>query len=254
MTKQTLPTLRGRIARAAVCPIKGLRDGAPAFNARGVSARLAWSLRASFVGLMFCGQIAFANLSFAGSSELTDPIEQLNAGVLKVMKAGKTLTFQQRYELLAPAIIRAVNLKFIVESAAGDRWASLPPAQQQALVETFQRYAVALCASHFEDYAGERFELLPAAKTEKGDPVVKVKIVPGNPSDDVHVLSYTMQKNGPEWQAIDVVIDGFVSFAAVKEAELRAILWSKGAPALLSRLQQLAEGLADKAAPGHSTK
>ena len=170
------------------------------------------------------------------------------------MKAGKSLTFQQRYDLLSPPIIKAINLKFIVESAAGDRWNSLPPAQQQALVETFQRYAVAMCASHFGDYAGERFELLPAAKTEKGDPVVKVKVLPGNPSDDVHMLSYTMQKNGAEWQAIDLVIDGFVSFVAVKKAELRAILWSKGAPALLIRLRQLAEGLSDNAAPDRSTK
>jgi phospholipid transport system substrate-binding protein len=254
MAQQMPPTLNGRVVRAAVRWIKGLWGGGPAVDARGVSARLAPYVRVSFVGLVFCGQIAAASVSFAAPSELTDPIEQLNAGLLKVMKAGKTLTFQQRYDLLAPAIIRAFNLKFIVESAAGDRWASLAPVQQQALVETFQRYAVAICASHFEDYAGERFELLPAAKTEKGDPVVKVKILPGNPSDDVHVLSYTMQKNGSEWQAIDVVIDGFVSFAAVKEAELRAILWSKGAPALLIRLQQLAEALSDKAASERSTK
>lgn len=254
MAKQMPPTLNGRVAGAAVRWIEGLKSGGPALHACGVSAHLAWSVRASFVGLVLCGQIATASFSFAGPAELTDPIEQLNAGLLKVMMAGKTLTFQQRYDLLAPAIIRAFNLKFIVESAAGDRWNSLPPAQQQALVETFQRYAVAMCASHFGDYAGERFELLPAARTEKGDPVVKVKILPGNPSDDVHVLSYTMQKNGAEWQAIDVVIDGFVSFAAVKEAELRAILWSKGAPALLIRLQQLAEALSEKATSGRSTK
>jgi phospholipid transport system substrate-binding protein len=254
MTQQIPSASNGRVARAAARWIKGLKRGGPAFDARGVPARLAWSVRVSLVGLVLCGQIAAASFSFAGPSDLTDPIEQLNAGLLKAMKAGKTLTFQQRYDLLAPAILRAVNLKFIVESAAGDRWGSLPPAQQQALVETFQRYAVAMCASYFGDYAGERFELMPAAKTEKGDPVVKVKILPGNPSDDVHVLSYTMQKNGSGWQAIDVVIDGFVSFAAVKEAELRAILWSKGASALLIRLQQLAEALSDKAAPAPSIK
>ena len=254
MAKQMPPTLKGRIARAAVHWIKGLRNRGRNLGARGLSAHLTWSVRVNVVGLLFCGQIAIANFSFAGPSEVTEPIEQLNAGLLKVMKAGKSLTFQQRYDLLSPPIIKAINLKFIVESAAGDRWNSLPPAQQQALVETFQRYAVAMCASHFGDYAGERFELLPAAKTEKGDPVVKVKVLPGNPSDDVHMLSYTMQKNGAEWQAIDLVIDGFVSFVAVKKAELRAILWSKGAPALLIRLQQLAEGLSDNAAPDRSTK
>jgi len=227
----------------------------------GGLAGLALYGRLAFVGLVLCGQIAIASSSFAASSDLTAtssdltaPIEQLNAGLVKVMKAGKTLTFQQRYDLLAPVIIRVFNLKFIVENAAGERWNALPPTQQEALVETFQHYAVAMCASYFDDYAGERFELLPAAKTEKGDPVVKVKILPGNPSDDVHVLSYTMQKNGSDWQAIDVVMDGFVSFAAVKQAELRAILLSKGPAALLTRLQQLVADLSDETAPGHPTK
>jgi len=70
----------------------------------------------------------------------------------------------------------------------------------------------------------------------------------------VHVLSYTMQKSGSQWQAIDVVIDGFVSFAAVKQAELRAILLSKGAPALLTRLQQLAAEFSERATSAHSAK
>ena len=247
-------TLKGRLGCRAIGPTRWLRLRGRALGLRGGSTRLEPYRRLAFIGLVFCGQIAFASSSFATSTDLTAPIEQLNAGLLKVMKAGKTLTFQQRYDLLAPVIIRAFNLKFLVENAAGERWNALPPTQQQALVETFQHYAVAMCASYFDDYAGERFELLPAATTEKGDPVVKVKILPGNPSDDVHVLSYTMQKNGPDWQAIDVVMDGFVSFAAVKQAELRAILLSKGPAALLTRLQQLVADLSDGAAPGHPAK
>jgi phospholipid transport system substrate-binding protein len=233
LATQSPPALKGRFAR---------------------SARSAFCARLILVGLVFCGHLAAACLSFAAPSDLTEPIEQLNAGLLNVMKAGKSLTFQQRYDLLAPAITRAFNLKLIVESAAGARWGSVPAEQQKALVETFQRYAVALCASYFDDYAGERFEVLPAAKTENGDLVVKVKVLPGKPSDDTHVLSYTMQKNGPQWQAVDVVMDGFVSFAAVKEAELHAILWSKGAPALLAQLQQMVARLSDKAAPAHAAK
>jgi phospholipid transport system substrate-binding protein len=227
LAKQVPPALKGRFVRAA---------------------RSALCARLILGGLVFCGHLAVARPGLAAPSDLTEPIEQLNAGLLNVMKAGKSLTFQQRYDLLAPAISRAFNLKLIVESAAGTRWDTVPAEQQKALVETFQRYAVALCASYFDDYAGERFEVLPAAKTEHGDPVVKVKILPGKSSDDTHVLSYTMQKNGPQWQAIDVVMDGFVSFAAVKEAELRAVLWSRGAPALLMQLQQMVAQLSDKAA------
>lgn len=80
---------------------------------------------------------------------------------------------------------------------------------------------------------------------EEGRSCCPRQISPRKPSDDVHVLGYTMQKHGSEWQAIDVVIDGLISFAAVKEAELRAILWSNGASAQLIRFQQLAEALSD---------
>lgn len=250
MVGRARKTLISRFACRAVGLTRWLTRRGRAPGVRGGSARLASCGRLAFIGLVLYGQFAIASSSFAASSDLTTPIEQLNAGLLKVMKAGKALTFQQRYDLLAPVIIRAFNLKFIVENAAGERWDALPPTQQQALVENFQHYAVAMCASYFDDYAGERFELLPAAKTEKGDPVVKVKVLPGNPSDDVHVLSYTMQKNGSDWQAIDVVMDGFVSFAAVKQAELRAILLSKGPAALLTRLQQLVAELSD----GHPAK
>jgi phospholipid transport system substrate-binding protein len=254
LAKPVRQALKGFLVRTAIGLMSRLRRRARALSARGGSTRLASFARLTFVELALCGQIAIANPSFGAPSDLTAPIEQLNAGLLKVMKAGKTLTFQQRYDLLAPVIVRAFNLKLIVENAAGERWNALPSTQQQAVIETFQRYAVAMCASYFDDYAGERFELLPAATTDKGEPVVKVKILPGNPSDGVHVLSYTMQKNGSEWQAIDVVMDGFVSFAAVKQAELRAVLWSKGAAALLTRLQQLATELSDKAASERPAK
>jgi phospholipid transport system substrate-binding protein len=202
--------------------------------------------RSKFVCLAYCALVIVGGPGSTAASEVTEPIEQLDVVLLKVMKAGKALTFQQRYEALAPAITRAFNLDSVVQSAAGARWASLTSEQQKALTETFQRYAVSMCASHFNDYGGERFELLPEAKTENGDPAVKVRILPGNQGDDVHVLSYTMQKNGSDWQAIDVVIDGFVSFAAVKKAELRSILWTEGATALLARLQRLTTELSDK--------
>jgi phospholipid transport system substrate-binding protein len=247
MTKPILVLLTRRFAYAAGDVKTPSRRHGWTFAARGVTARLILCALLTFAGLALDGRVAIASSGAATPTELTEPIEQLNASLVKVMKAGRTLTFQQRYDLLTPAITRAFNLRLIVESAAAERWASLPPAQQQALIEAFQRYAVSLCASYFDDDEGERFELLPTTlKTEKGDPIVKVKIVPGNPGDDVHVLSYTMQKNGSAWQATDVVIDGFVSFAAVKQAELHAILWSQGAPALLARLQQLAAELSNR--------
>jgi phospholipid transport system substrate-binding protein len=254
LAERSLSALQAGVVRSIVDLRVWLGRHEWAGDRQAISTRLSATARSIFVWLACCVLGVGGEPGSAVASELTEPIEQLNIALLKVMRAGKTLTFQQRYEALAPAINRAFNLNFIVRSAAGARWDSLTAEQQKAIGETFQRYAVSICASHFDDYGGERFELLPEAKTGNGEPAVKVKILPGNQGDDVHVLSYTMQKNGSEWQAIDVVIDGFVSFAAVKKAELRSILWTEGAPALLARLQRLTMELSDKSGPTSQTK
>src|SRR6516225_8282688 len=40
--------------------------------------------------------------------EVTAPVEQLHAGLMAIMKAGKTASFRQRYEMIAPIIGRTV--------------------------------------------------------------------------------------------------------------------------------------------------
>src|SRR5579863_6486087 len=64
----------------------------------------------------------------ARASDITDPIEQLDAGLLEVMKAGKAAPFQQRYDILAPRVIRAIDLDAILQGGVGTAaWSSLSP-------------------------------------------------------------------------------------------------------------------------------
>lgn len=182
---------------------------------------------------------AMAALCLAGpvvASEVTAPIEQLDAGLLQVMKAGKSAPFQQRYGVLAPLVVRAVDLDAILQGGVGPTWASLSPADQAALKTAFQRYSIATYVAHFDDYAGEKFELYPPAASS--DPVVKVKIVPGKPSDDTHVLGYTMRQTGGGWKAIDVSADSEISQVVAQQEEIRSLVTRSGPAGLLARLQQ----------------
>src|SRR6516225_2192959 len=70
------------------------------------------------------------------ASEMTAPVEQLHAGLIEIMKAGKTAPFRQRYDKIAPVIGRTFDLDVIVRQVVGARWAALPPDQQAALAET----------------------------------------------------------------------------------------------------------------------
>jgi phospholipid transport system substrate-binding protein len=196
--------------------------------------------RAVFAAVL--GAIALVAPGLAAASDVTAPIEQLDAALLQAMKAGKAAPFQQRYDILAPAVTRAIDLDAILLSGVGAGWASLPADQQAAIRTAFQRYSIATYVFSFDEFSGERFELYPPASA--ADPVVRVKIVPGKPGDDTHVLGYAMRQVAGGWKAIDVTADGSISQVAAQQDQIRALFRSGGAAGLLARLQQKTTDLA----------
>lgn len=171
----------------------------------------------------------------AAASEMTTPIEQLNGGLLQAMKAGKESAFQQRYDLLAPLVLRAVDLDIILQGGVGTAWASLPADQQAALKTAFQRYSIATYVAHFDEFAGERFEL---AAPVGGAQLVRVKIVPGKPGDETHTLSYVMRSSAGGWKAVDVTADSAISQVVTQQDEIHSVFTRGGVNGLLARLQQ----------------
>ena len=201
--------------------------------------------RGDALRLALCAIVVVSGLSHvAAASEVSAPIEQLDAGLIEIMKAGKATPFQSRCDLLGPLVVRALDLEFILEGAVGAAWATLLQDQQTALRVAFQRFSIAKYVANFEDYAGERFELLPPAAG--GGPVVRVKIVPGSPGGQAHVLGYVMRQTADGWKAVDVTADG-ISVVAVQQAEFRAVMAMGGIAHLLARLQQKASELAGEA-------
>lgn len=173
----------------------------------------------------------------ANASDASAPIEQLDAGLLQAMKLGKSAPFRQRYDLLAPLVTRAVALDLILQNGVGSGWATVLPDQQAALNSAFQHYSIGTYVAHFDTYAGERFELLPSA-TSAGNPIIQVKIVPGKPGDETHVLGYAMRQIGGTWKAVDVTADSSISQVVAQQAEIRSLFTRYGASGLLTRLQE----------------
>ena len=202
--------------------------------------RRIWVGRCGVLGLaLFAVAVTLPRVTAA--SEVSAPIEQLDAGLIEIMKAGKATSFQSRCDVLAPLVVRALDLEFILQGAVGAAWAASPADQQAALRVAFQRFSIAKYVANFEDYTGERFELLPpAAETDR---VVRVKIVPGSPGGQAHVLGYVMRQTAEGWKAVDVTADE-ISVVAVQQAEFRAVIAMGGIAHLLARLQQKASELA----------
>jgi phospholipid transport system substrate-binding protein len=189
-------------------------------------------------GLLLTAALLGAASCAHAASAVSTPVEELNARFLQIMKAGKTMQFQQRYAVLAPTIKRTFDLTFLMQSAIGAHWALLTGEQRTALIEAFEQYAVSLCAAYFDDYSGQRFEITGEMKTSSGDPSILVKILPGEITDEVHTLSYVMRRVGSEWKAMDVVMDRQISLAALALDQIRALLSNYGDAGLLARLQQ----------------
>lgn len=186
---------------------------------------------------IFCAATLVAGtVPVAGASEISAPIEQLNAGLLRVMQSGKATPFRQRYDLLAPLVVRAIDLDTILQAGVGPAWATLQPDKQAALNTAFERYSIATYVSHFQDYSGERFDLYPPASG--GGTVVRVRVVPGNSGDEAHLLAYTMRQTVAGWKAVDVTADSSISQVVAQQQEIRSIVRNAGIHGLLARLQQ----------------
>ena len=172
----------------------------------------------------------------ANASEMTAPIERLHAGLVEIMKAGKAAPFRQRYDKIAPVIGRTFDLEAIVRQVVGPRWATLPPDQQAALADAFQRYTIASYVSNFDAYSGERFEVLPGVAAVGNDRVVKTEIVTA--AGQGHVLAYVMRPTGGGWRVVDVLADGSISRVAAQRSEIRSVLSDGGGPGLLVSLRR----------------
>jgi phospholipid transport system substrate-binding protein len=170
------------------------------------------------------------------ATDMAAPVEQLHAGLIAIMKAGKTATFQQRYDMIAPVITRTFDLDTIFRQVIGPRWAALSTDQQAALGDAFRRYTIASYVANFDSYSGQRFEVLPVVRAVGSDQVVEARIA--SASGKAYVLDYVMRQAGSGWKVVDVLAEGAISRVAAQRSEMRSVLAGSGGAGLLVSLRQ----------------
>jgi phospholipid transport system substrate-binding protein len=172
----------------------------------------------------------------AAASEVTGPVELFHAGLMAIMRAGRTAPFRQRYDMIAPVVGQTFDLDAILRQAIGPRWASLPADQQIALRDAFRRYTTASYVANFDDYSGQHFEVAPVVRAIGGDRVVETRIVA--PSGKAHALDYVMRPESGGWKVVDVLAEGSISRVAAQRSEMRSVLADSGGVGLLVSLRQ----------------
>ncbi len=157
--------------------------------------------------------------------------------LLAVMKEAKRLSFDERYNRLAPSIGRAFDLPLMTRIAIGPGWVQIAAELQQRLTAAFSRYTVSIYANRFDDFGGERFEIEPRAVANANGVVVSSRLVKSN--GEQVVLNYLLhQDTTGGWKIIDVYLSGTVSELATRRSEFAAVLQRAGADGLVRMIEQ----------------
>lgn len=178
-----------------------------------------------------------ASAESAGITDTTRPIEELDATLLAVMKAGTQTNFSGRYQILAPVVDRIFDWNIVPQSSVGMRWSTMSPNEQTEFRDMLRRYTTTSYVANFDKYSGQRFQVSPAIRRlGNGDIIVRSQIVETSGSSTE--LDYVMRQTSAGWQAIDVLADGSISRIAVQRSDFRGLLVRGGVAALLTSLER----------------
>ncbi|HVZ92130.1 MAG TPA: ABC transporter substrate-binding protein [Rhizomicrobium sp.] len=176
--------------------------------------------------------------------QITDPaakqIQSFYDTLVDSMKHAKELGLKGRYDKLKPAVDQTYNLPMMTSLVVGAGWSKLSPADQQALIQAFERMTIANYAKNFDSYDGEKFVVDATVQTRGVDKVVQTKLVT---SSDSIPFNYRMRQSGGAWKIVDVYLNGFVSELATRRSDFSSTLASGGAPALIKKINDLADNL-----------
>src|SRR6266851_4472088 len=84
--------------------------------------------------------------------------------------------------------------------------AQSPPPQQQDFSAAFSEYTAATYANRFDDYSGEKFEVLPETTAASSGVIVRSRLIKSN--GEPVTLNYLMREGNGRWQIIDVFLSG----------------------------------------------
>jgi len=178
----------------------------------------------------------------AAPSDPAAPIAMLYTALEALMRLGAAASFRTRYQQIAPVIDRTFDLRTVLRSSVGARWATLDDAAQDALHAAFRRFTIATYVANFDKYEGERFELSPTLRQIGTAQVVQTRIIQDN-GEPIR-LDYVMRQTDAGWRAVDILLDGTISRVAVQHSDFRALLQPGDATALIASLREKTAELA----------
>jgi phospholipid transport system substrate-binding protein len=186
----------------------------------------------------------------AAQAALADPaaerIQSFYAALIDTMKRGPELGMQGRYHALEPAVDSTFDIPAMIQFIVGPGWANTNEHDKTALIAAFRRMTIANYAANFTKFGGEQFNVEPNVQSRGPDKLVQTTLVPAG--DKPVPLNYRMRNTSGSWKVIDVFLEGYVSELSTRRSDFSATLASGGAPALIAKINQLADSLLNESA------
>jgi phospholipid transport system substrate-binding protein len=174
--------------------------------------------------------------AFAEALQPQSVIKSFYDTLLDVMKNGPKLGFSGRYSELKPAIEQAFNLPLMSRLSVGPQWQGLSPDIQRKITDAFGRLTISTYANRFEDYSGEKLEVLPDTAPASAGTIVQTKLIKSD--GDPVMLNYLMRETDGRWQIVDVFLSGTISELATRRSEFTSVLRRDGPQGLLDLLDK----------------
>lgn len=178
------------------------------------------------------GQIAPANAVARISPSAIQVVAHLDAGLLAIMKAGKSAGYRGRYRLIRPIVVTSFDMPFIARTVVGPYWSKFSAAQKQTLINKLLDLTAANYAGQFTRFSGEAFTGL-SKQQYRFFLVVRTLFV--EPDGTRHKFDYLLHEVNDHWLIMNVVADG-VSNLSLKQAQYIEILNKEGFKGLISHI------------------
>jgi phospholipid transport system substrate-binding protein len=164
------------------------------------------------------------------------PVQELDDGLLRIMKAGGTAS--SRAATIGPVLDKSFDLSLMARLAVGPGWTTVSPADQQALVAAFRRMTTAQYARNFDSFSGESFTIDPQVQQRGGDKLVRTTL--NIPKQAPVAISYRLRQSGGSWKIIDVFYRNSISQIATRRSDFAAALQKGGAKSLIAHMDGIA--------------
>jgi phospholipid transport system substrate-binding protein len=181
--------------------------------------------------------VADAETTDAGFPSERAVVDRLHEALLDSMRSAAQSSFEERREVLRAVLFESFDFPFMAEKSAGRYWRDLDGDQRLALTAALTELALSNYAARFNEYDGERFEIVGADAAAYETVLVRSRIV--QKGGTVTRLDYRLRSKGAGLaRIVDVFLNGTVSELAMRRAEYSSVIKREGFDVLLAALRE----------------